>query len=117
MRVRRGTALLEAVVAIAILATAGIALMTAVTDAARTVARAQAVDAELREASAFMDAVSLWPRADLDRHLGDREQGRWRLRIERASAALYVVSLRDSTGGRELLRTSLYRQAEDDASR
>ena len=92
-----------------ILTVAGLAATAAVRQGADTVRRAEAADADLRQASGFLDAVALWPRADLDRHLGDRPEGVWRLRIDRPIPTLYLVMLSDSTGARTLLHTALYR--------
>jgi len=108
-RDRSGVALLEAIVALTILGIAGTTAVVMASESARTVRRARQADDELRQASAFLDAVSLWTRADLDRHLGDRAEGPWRLRIDRPAQALYTVVLRDSAGGPELLRTALFR--------
>lgn len=103
-----GAVLLEVVVALTILFVAGTAAVLATTESARAVAHARDRDRELRAASAFLDVVALWPRADLDRRLGERPQGPWRLRIDRPDPRLYTVELRDSTGV-SLLRTSLFR--------
>src|SRR6185437_13705902 len=70
---------------------------------------------EVIVAIALLEAVSLWPRADLDRHLGDRAEGRWDLRIDRPSPTLYTVVLRDSTTRSVLIATSIYRAAAPDA--
>jgi type II secretory pathway pseudopilin PulG len=107
-RAEAGATLLEVVVALVILATAGTAALTMATQAMRAVASGRAAEAEVRAASAFLTAVALWTREDLDRRLGEREQGPWRLRIDRSTPALYTVVLRDSLG-REFLRTSLHR--------
>jgi type II secretory pathway pseudopilin PulG len=106
---RVGAVLLEVLVALTILSTAGAALIAMTVDAMRAVERARAADAELQRANAFFNAVALWPREDLDRHLGDRHQGKWIMRVDRPGSDLYVVELRDSTRRRVLLRTSLYR--------
>ena len=106
---RRGAALLEALVALTILATAGVSLIALALDSARTVERTRRSERELRAATRFMDAVALWPRADLDRHLGDRTEGAWNLRIDRPTPTLYVALLRDSAETHEILRTTLYR--------
>ena len=108
-RRRDGAALLEALVALVILATAGIAVTALAIESARVVQRAQATEAELRRADAFFTVVTLWPREDLDRHLGDHVQGPWRLRVGRLVPTLYTISLTDSLGARTLLRTALYR--------
>ena len=94
--------------ALVILSVAGTAAVTLVGQSADAVRRAREADAEVRAASTFLHAVSLWTRDDLDRRLGDRPQGGWRLRVQRPAPTLYEVVLADSAGG-ELLRTSLFR--------
>lgn len=106
---RAGAALLEVIVALTVLAVAGIAAVQIAQESMRAVERARAADAELREADAFLEAVALWTRRDLDLRLGSREQGPFRLVVERPARTLYVVTLTDSTGTRELLRTALFR--------
>lgn len=108
-RSRRGMTLLEVLVALAILATAAAAVLGVATQSWRAVQSARDADRSLLDASAFLDAVALWPREDLDRHLGDRAQTPWRMRIDRPLPTLYVVTLADSSGRDTLLVTSLYR--------
>lgn len=108
-RRRRGAALLEAIIALTILTSAALSLVAMSAQGSRTIAQVRETEAELRRASAFMDVVTLWTRADLDRRLGTREQGPWRLRIDRPTPTLYELTLLDSTATRELLRTSVYR--------
>src|SRR4051812_27860933 len=87
-RPRTGVVLLEAIVATTILAIAGAAVVALASDSARAVDRARAADAATRRASALLDAVALWPREDLDRHLGAREEGAWRLIVHRPAPTL-----------------------------
>ena len=101
--------LLEAIVALTILTLAMLASVAMVRQGVESVRRAEEAEREIRQASAFMDAIALWPRADLDRHLGDRAEGPWRLMIGRPIRTLYLVALTDSASRRELLRTALYR--------
>jgi type II secretory pathway pseudopilin PulG len=112
---RRGAVLLEVVIAMVVLAVAGTSAVVMVAQSADAVRRARAADVQVREASAFLHAVALWPREDLDRRLGDREQGDWRLRILRPAPTLYEVTLTDGTGGRVILRTALHRPAAPEA--
>ena len=95
--------------ALVILSVAGTPAVTLVSQSADAVRRARIADAEMREASAFFHAVALWPREDLDRRLGERPQGRWKLIVQRPAPTLYEVVLTDSTVTRELLRTTLFR--------
>jgi type II secretory pathway pseudopilin PulG len=108
-RRREGIVLLEAIMALTIVTIAALASVMMVRQAIDTVRRAQRAEIDIRRASAFLDAVALWPRADLDRHLGDRAEGAWRLVIERPVPVLYLVALTDSSSRRELVRTALYR--------
>jgi type II secretory pathway pseudopilin PulG len=101
--------LLEALVALVILATAGAAAVTMTVEATHDVQRIGEAERNLRAASAFLDVVSLWSRDDFDRHLGSRMQGVWLMRVDRPGATLYVTSLTDTATKVELLRTSLYR--------
>jgi type II secretory pathway pseudopilin PulG len=122
-RPRGGALLLEVIVALTVLVIAGGSALMVASQSAETLRRTEAADLNARQASAFLDAVALWPRADLDRHLGDRQEGRWILRINRRAPDIYLVSLAvplDSAGvprpGRDLFETALYRP-DADASR
>ncbi|HEX2780181.1 MAG TPA: hypothetical protein VHM30_11825 [Gemmatimonadaceae bacterium] len=108
-RRRAGAVLLETIVALAILVTAGAAIVAMLAQSLHTVETVRRADREMREASAYLDVVALWPREDLDRHLGERDQGPWRMRVDRPAPTLYVLVLSDSSGKRELLRSMLYR--------
>lgn len=109
MERRRGAVLLEAIVALAVLATVGSAGAWMASESIRTVNRVHEREAGVRAASRFLTAVSLWPREDLDRHLGTTAQGPWDLYIERVRPPLYAVSLADTTTGMVVLRTALFR--------
>ena len=106
---RDGMTLLEVLIALAVLATAGTAILGLAMQSWDSVQSARAAEQSTAKASAFLDAVALWPREDLDRHLGERAQTPWRMRIDRPLPTLYVVSLADSSGRSTLLVTSLYR--------
>ena len=108
-RRRSGGALLEVIVAMTIIATAGLAIVAGAREAVHVVERARTADRQLARASAFLEVVALWPREDLDLRLGERIQGEWRLRIERPLPTLYTVSLIKEATGEEILQTSLYR--------
>ena len=109
MHPQRGMTLLEVLIAMAILGSGTLATVMLTSQAWRAVQAAREADRSLRDASAFFDAVALWPREDLDRHLGVRVQGRWRMRVDRLLPTLYVATLTDSSGADTLLATSLHR--------
>jgi type II secretory pathway pseudopilin PulG len=106
---RRGAVLLEALVALAVLASVGVAAAWSASESLRAVARAHAREADVRLATRLLTAVTLWSREDLDRHLGTRQQGPLSMRVDRPTAALYEISLMDSTKRTVLLRTTLFR--------
>lgn len=108
---RNGAALLEALVALAILGMVGSTAAWSATESLRAVARAHAREAEQRAALRLLTAVSLWPRPDLDLHLGNRREGPWRLYIERPTATVYAVTISDTTG-LVVLQTAFYREDE-----
>lgn len=112
---RNGAVLFEVLVSLTILATAAASIVGFANDATRTVRHARETEAELRRASALLGAVELWPREDLDRHLGSRAEGPWLLQITRLSTTLYSAVVTDSTGTRVLLRTAVYRPEEKPA--
>jgi len=111
-RTRTGSTLLEVIVALALLGTVGIAAVSLAVDVGERLRHTQRADASMSDASAFMDAVALWTRDDFDRHLGERRQGRWRMRVVRPAPTLYDIELRDSASTVILLQTSVYRDAD-----
>ena len=106
---RSGGVLLEVLVAMTILGIAGTSITTLAVDSGRQVRHARESELALRRANALLTSVSLWSREDLDRHLGDRAQGDWRMTVTRATPSLYEVALRDGTVTPPFLRTVLYR--------
>lgn len=104
--------LLEVLVAMTILAVGGAAIVSLASASLDAVSRATAAERDATQASAFLDAVALWPRADLDRHLGIRAEGAWHLVVERPLPTLYQVTLTDSAHDHDILTTSLYRPEE-----
>lgn len=103
-----GSALLEVIAALAILAVGGLAASTLIATAAHSLTERNNIEAELREANRFMNAVVLWPREDMDRRLGIRRQGEWLLLIRKSGGTLYHIEVlrTDST---PLLQTAAYR--------
>ena len=112
----RGAVLLEVLVALAILSIAGAAVVGFAEETGRALIDARRAERELRRTSAFLDAVTLWSRDDLDRHLGDRREGPWRMRVGRPTPTVYTILLMDSSGTRELLRTALFRPEPMDSA-
>jgi type II secretory pathway pseudopilin PulG len=109
-------ALLEVIVAMTILVTAGLSTVAWVSQTSDAVARAGAAAAETDAASEYLDRIALWTREDLDRHLGPRREGVWTVTVERMTPVLYVVTMRDGGNSHTILRTVLYRPEVHDAT-
>lgn len=111
---RRGSALLEVIVALTVFAIAGVSLLELTVEAGHAVARSRGAVHELLSANAFLESVALWPRSDLDRHLGTHREGMFDLTVNRPTLTLYVVVLENranqSTDSRVVLETTLYRE-------
>lgn len=105
----RGAVLLEAIVALTVLAIIGSAAAWLATDSMRSVQRTHEREEEVREAARFLTAVTLWPREDLDRHLGRRRQGPWMMEVDRTDPIVYIVTLTDTASDAVLLRTAFFR--------
>lgn len=113
-RGRAGAALLEVVVALALLATAGVTLLASSIQSSSAMRHLVDGGRELRAANAFMESIALWSRADLDRHLGVRREGPFVLTVARPTPTLYAIALAEPTpsgaAGRVLLETTLFRE-------
>jgi|GEM_PF-683495 type II secretory pathway pseudopilin PulG len=108
---RCGAVLLEVIVAMTIFAIAGTATLVRAAQARHALVLSMASEDRLNAASAFLDHVVLWPREDLDRHLGTHPQGQWWLDVEHPAADLYTIAVVDSGSHQKLLDTIVYRNA------
>jgi hypothetical protein len=112
---RAAHTLLEVLIALAILGTAGLASLRLASDVAASARGVQRSEAEVIRASRFLDIVALWSSLDLDRHLGWRAEGDWRMHISREPGNIYLVAITDSTKRRTLVETSFYRPSRQEA--
>ena len=103
--------LMEVMIAMAILATAGVGYLALTSASMGAMSRAREKERSTTEANALLTAASLWSTIDLDRRLGRRRQGRWLLEIQRGSPLVYSITVRDSASGVEVLATSVYRRS------
>ena len=111
-RLRCGSVLLEPLVALLVVVVAGLAALSAVAGLRDTTGAYLQREREIGAASAFLDAVSLWPTAELNRRLGEHAQGPFLLSIARPEETVYVVQLSDRVWHRRILWTALYRPRE-----
>ncbi len=112
----RGAALLEVLVAVAILATAGIAVLELSSASIRAMAEAQDREQVLGDEERLLAAHTLLGKRELDQRLGIREAGAYLVEIQRPEPALYRISVRRlEIPAVEDLVTVVYRPEESDA--
>jgi type II secretory pathway pseudopilin PulG len=121
---RNGAALLEVMVALTILAVAGMWAVALVNQSVEAIHQVREADIAIRRANGFMEAVALWPRQDLDRHLGRHREGEWVLTVQRPAMSLYTIvlsavpdTLDGRPLGRDLLSTAVFRPEVPDSAR
>lgn len=109
---RCGFTLIETLAALMIVGLGVFAILSTGIAGARAVSAMSAREAHLESADELMRVVSLWPRADLDRHLGDRHEGPFILTIQLLTADVYQITIRDSSSLHSwpLLVSSTYRE-------
>lgn len=111
MRTReRGVALLEVMVAVAILAAAGLALVALASEATRAATSDRTREWELADEERLLTAYTLLTRTDLDRRLGARTIGPYVVTVQRPERTLYRIAIGQSEAPQlEDLVTVVYR--------
>ena len=110
MRDERGTALLEVLVALAILATAGIGLASVVAAGLRAAEDARRRESRYADAAAVLARLALRDRRGLDIRLGRRVEGTVVTQVDRPRPGLYRLAVSDTAApAGELLVTIVYR--------
>lgn len=114
-RSRNGAALIETLIALVILATAGVGLVTLLGQTVHTVRQFRGREREFAAAGQALDATVAWSRTELDARIGNGRLRTWQLGVSDIGSGLYELSLSDTLTGAELLRTTLYRPITDTA--
>lgn len=110
MRHERGVALLEVLVAIVILATAGIAFVELVGAGLRAEGDARAREATLGTEERLLTAHTLLLRQELDQRIGRRVVGEFIVDVQRPEPALYRIAILQQRSAQvEDLVTVVYR--------
>lgn len=115
----RGAALLEVLVAVVILAAAGMSAIELLGESTRQLGVAIEREREMIEAARVLTAATLLDRDDLDRRVGDRTVAGFTVNVQRPEPALYRIAVRaspsDSAVGAppELLVTVVHRPREE----
>jgi Tfp pilus assembly protein PilV len=106
---RPGVALIEVLVALVMLATSGVALVTLVGQTAHTMRSTSNTEHQLRMAAAQLDRLILLDRAELAAREGQSSLGEWSLRVSAVSPELFDVAISATNTGAILLATTIYR--------
>jgi type II secretory pathway component PulJ len=107
---RRGVILLEAMVGLALLASAAMATVTAVAAALANELRLETSERQLERADRHLTALALLARTDLDRRIGATDAGEFVVFVTRPERTLYRISLGPAAHpAAELLATVVYR--------
>jgi prepilin-type N-terminal cleavage/methylation domain-containing protein len=93
MRNERGVALLEVLVALAILATAGVSLVELVGAGLRSERDARRRETTLATEERLLAALTLLKRPELDQRIGRRDIGEFIVDVQRPEPTLYRIAL------------------------
>lgn len=110
---RPGIALIEAIVALAILAIAGSAWMALGAQSSRTLSQVHERERAVRTASQVMSRYGILSRAELAASSGRRRHGAHLVRISQVRAGLFEIEVIADDRATGSLRTMLYRPALD----
>lgn len=105
----RGVALLEALVALAILAAAGLSTIGMLRQAFDNERRMSELEHHADRADRVLATMSLLTAKDLDRRLGQHRVREFLVTVQRPEALLYRISVSDTASATELLVTVVYR--------
>lgn len=109
-RSRSGVALLETLIALAILSVAGLSVVALVNALIGAQVEAAKREETLTTAGRILAAATLLRREELDQRLGTREVGEFVLDVQRPERSLYRIAISDKVGPAvELLVTVIYR--------
>lgn len=106
---RRGFALLEAIIALAILGGGALTTIAVLHEAGEIEALTRARETEATEIGRIMTAMSLLSRHDLDRRLGWRDVRGYAVSVTRPSTSVYRVAIARPASQDAALVTLVYR--------
>ena len=112
----RGSALIEALVALMLLAIAGTGLVTLLGQTAHSMQSTRETERTTRRASAELDRLALLDRTSLAASVGRQALRGWTLDITQRTVDLFDVRIAESDTSAPLLRTTIYRPRLDSAS-
>lgn len=108
-RTRRGSAIIDALVAVTILGSSGVVLLGLLGQTAKTLRNARESERTMTGASEQLNWIAVQSRETLHAMLGRTTVHGWTFDVAAESATLFDVSIAESDTTRVLLRTTLYR--------
>jgi Tfp pilus assembly protein PilV len=107
--IRSGSALIEVLIALVILATAGTGLVTFLGQTAHTLRQLRDEERVIRLASAQLDRMVLWDRTAFVARLGRSAFDGWTVVVQQMTPELFDIAIAASDSGAVLLQTTAYR--------
>jgi prepilin-type N-terminal cleavage/methylation domain-containing protein len=108
MNNRSGVVLIEVMVALTIIAIAGVATIAWVGESLRTVARLEETEREMLAAIDAAEHTAGWSSDTIATRVGTTRLNGFVVRLDRATPRLYALTVLDSTQAREIVSTYLY---------
>jgi Tfp pilus assembly protein PilV len=108
-RTRSGSALIEVLIALVLLATAGTALVVFLGQTAHTLRHMRNEEQLTRLASVQLDRIVLWDRAAFVARVGHSTLDGWTIDVRQATPELFDIAIAASDSGAVLLRSTAYR--------
>lgn len=113
---RRGFALIDAVLSLAILAITAAGIIALLRQTTLSIEFAAARDRGARSAGVAMAGLSVRDPAWLDQHSGDSRYQSWALHLEHLTPPLYHAALADTLTGRVWVETTFYHPSPEDSN-
>ncbi len=108
-RTRRGSVLVEVLVALVLLAVGGVALISLLGQTSRTMRATRDTERETRAASRVMDRFAAMDRASLTETIGRRDVAGMRAEVTETTPDLFDIVLARSDTSAVVLRATFYR--------
>ena len=108
-RRRRGSALLDVVIALVVLGSSGVAMITLLGQTAHSVRTVRNTERDVRDASDELGRFVVYDRSRLIAMVGRSRSRGWSVQVSQASPDVFDVSIAESDTSVVLLRTSVYR--------
>lgn len=112
---RRGSALLDVVVALVVLALGGTALIAVIGQTSHSIRSVRTTEREIRLASAELDRFVVYDRSSVLALLGTTTRGGWTISVAQVTNELFDVSVSGQSHG-AWLRTTIYRPDTSDVT-